>query len=64
MKKITCKKCGALGIRINKFDSFACKNCLIWLENLCSDKECENCSSRPATPENVDWNDPNNTIQN
>lgn len=56
-----CPKCGTLGIRIDKYDCYACPKCIIWLENGCSDVKCDFCSSRPETPIYVDWSDPFNT---
>jgi hypothetical protein len=72
MKKIKCKNnCGNKPVRIDKYDAYACRSCNIWLERKCDDCEnklCPNCNcifccNRPDTPENVDWDDPNNTQQ-
>lgn len=56
-----CKNCGGDTIRIDKWDAYACKVCVIWNEEGCSDPECEFCAFRPETPKDVNWEDKWNT---
>ena len=54
----TCDSCNSKAIRIDEFDSYACKSCVIWIDNKCSYDKCSYCSKRPETPKDVDWDDP------
>ena len=43
---------GKIGLGYSeRYDSFYCKKCMVWLERGCSDEECEFCSERPGFPE-------------
>jgi hypothetical protein len=56
-----CHECNTYSIRIDKFDAYACKKCMIWLEDKCNDSKCEFCCVRPETPKDVNWKDVCNT---
>lgn len=53
--------CNNKAIRIDQYDSYACRNCNIWLEEKCPNNKCFYCSQRPETPQDVNWDDPWNT---
>lgn len=58
-----CPKCKSTRkiVRIDQYDAMACRNCLIWTESGCGQKDCDYCSKRPPTPNGVNWDDPWNT---
>ncbi len=60
-RQMDCPQCGTKAIRIDEYDSYACRKCVIWLGNPCSDPECEFCAERPDYPSDVDWDDKWNT---
>ena len=33
-----------------EFDSYYCNFCNKWLEDICNDRDCEFCKTRPLTP--------------
>jgi hypothetical protein len=46
-------KCPTCGIRTSyaaDFDSFYCEPCNEWLEDICNDRECLFCTTRPLKP--------------
>ncbi len=51
-----CKKCGDKLDYNEKYDSYYCKKCNIWLEDCCSDPKCRFCSKRPKKPINRSQN--------
>lgn len=59
-KYADCKQCGNPIIRLDKHDAYACRTCNVWIEKHCSDSDCKECNSRPKTPVDCDWEDPNN----
>lgn len=62
----TCKTCGQLGVRLDFVDTYACRGCNTWLEQLCGDQNCLYCAQRARfkTPDSIppdEWNNPQNT---
>lgn len=55
-----CPKCNGPTIRIDKYDCYACRECMIWCEKSCGDDLCAFCSKRPPTPIGANWEDKNN----
>ena len=45
-----CLKCNTLALRSEKYDSYYCDKCNIWLEYRCQDPQCKLCKSRPIRP--------------
>ena len=45
-----CPNCGGKKSYSDKYDSYYCKKCLIWLEEKCTNSKCEFCSKRPKKP--------------
>ena len=45
-----CPKCGKESVRVDKYDSYACIACNVWLESKCSDELCTFCPQRPENP--------------
>lgn len=45
-----CDKCNTLKRYSSKWDSYYCKKCNEWKENICKDIDCEYCSKRPEKP--------------
>jgi hypothetical protein len=45
-----CQKCGTKQIYYEKFDTFFCPTCNMWLEKNCPDPKCEFCKNRPDKP--------------
>lgn len=50
-KLYTCKNCGEIASYNERFDSFFCKDCNVWLESQCDDEHCSYCAHRPLTPD-------------
>ena len=48
--KQVCKRCNTLISYSEKFDTFYCAECNIWLEEKCVDPLCEACATRPIRP--------------
>ena len=48
--KTRCDRCGDEVVRSEKHDSYLCKKCDEWLEEVCSDSECDFCPDRPDKP--------------
>ncbi len=63
MFKFNCAQCDQPLIRIDQYDAYACRNCLTWHEPKCSSSDCEFCLTRPDLPENINWDDPENTTR-
>jgi hypothetical protein len=45
-----CIACGSEQAYYKKYDAFFCPRCNFWLEDKCSDPNCQHCASRPETP--------------
>ena len=45
-----CQKCKLSRIYSDKYDSYFCMNCDVWIESKCKDLNCDYCSERPAKP--------------
>lgn len=48
-----CKDCGSEKQYSNKYDAYFCELCNKWLEEKCSDPDCEFCTKRPELPSQV-----------
>lgn len=46
----TCPKCGTGKTYSADYDAYYCESCNEWLEDICNDRECLFCKTRPATP--------------
>ena len=53
LNDLKCPKCGTPKSYIADFDSFYCKSCNDWLEDICNDRECLFCRTRPLTPKEI-----------
>jgi len=54
------KKCEHESKRLSeRYDTYYCYECKVWLEGCCSDKDCDYCSERPpdASDESDDFLD-------
>jgi hypothetical protein len=47
LKKLCCQMSKAYS---EKYDCYYCDTCNIWLEDICTDRDCEFCKDRPLTP--------------
>jgi len=45
-----CDKCGKQGVYYEKYDSYFCEDCNVWLEDTCEGLDCRFCVSRPDKP--------------
>jgi hypothetical protein len=36
-----------------EYDCYYCDPCNIWLEDICTDRDCEFCKNRPLTPKEI-----------
>jgi len=43
-------QCGAVKLYSEEYDTFYCEKCNIWIEDICTDRDCVYCNSRPSTP--------------
>ena len=50
-----CNKCGSEHQYSNKYDSYYCELCNKWLEEKCSDTECDFCAIRPNKHSQEDY---------
>lgn len=50
MDKKICSKCKEIKLYDSAVDSYFCLHCNIWLENSCSDPDCDFCVSRREKP--------------
>lgn len=48
-----CSNCTSERQYSNKYDAYYCELCNIWLEEKCSDPECQYCPTRPEKPSQV-----------
>jgi lipopolysaccharide biosynthesis regulator YciM len=48
-----CPKCDAMKNYSNEYDSWFCESCNEWLEDICTDRDCEFCKRRPIKPNGV-----------
>ena len=47
LKKLCCQMPTAYS---EEYDCYYCDHCNIWLEDICTDRDCEFCKDRPLTP--------------
>ena len=45
-----CPKCKTVKSYAKEYDSYFCKTCNEWLEDICTDRECLFCRTRPLKP--------------
>ena len=50
LNDLKCPRCGEPKSYTADFDSFYCKPCNEWLEDICNDRECLFCRTRPVKP--------------
>ena len=50
LNKEVCPKCGVDKTYSKKYDSYYCQPCNEWLDDICNDRECLFCRTRPVTP--------------
>ena len=50
LNDLKCPRCGEPKSYTADFDSFYCHPCNEWLEDICNDRECLFCRTRPLTP--------------
>lgn len=48
-----CPACNSERQYAYKYDAFYCELCNMWLEDKCTDPECEYCTTRPEKPSQV-----------
>ena len=53
LNDLKCPKCRTPKSYIADFDSFYCESCNDWLEDICNDRECLFCRTRPLTPKEI-----------
>ena len=51
LNDLKCPTCGDITSYTVEFDSFYCQSCNEWLEDICNDRECSFCKTRPAKPD-------------
>ena len=49
-----CQQCKNKVEYNTQYDAYYCQSCDNWLEDTCSDSECEFCSQRPAHPNQIE----------
>jgi hypothetical protein len=42
--------------RSEKYDAYYCFECNVWLEDICSDRDCVYCKTRPLKPNEQETN--------
>jgi hypothetical protein len=47
---LSCPKCDTTVSYSEEYDTHYCESCNEWLEDICTDRDCEFCNSRPAKP--------------
>lgn len=52
LKEEVCPKCGTDKTYNKEYDSYYCQPCNEWLDDICTDRDCVYCNSRPARPVN------------
>lgn len=50
LNDLKCPTCGTVKLYNADFDSFYCESCNKWSEDICNDRECLFCKTRPLTP--------------
>ena len=45
-----CKTCDTVKSYSGEYDSYYCKSCNEWLEDICTDRDCLYCNTRPDKP--------------
>lgn len=48
------EQCCSSKVYSPEYDAYYCKFCNVWLENKCSNEDCEFCSQRPEFPLSVE----------
>ena len=43
-------QCGTIKSYSDEYDTYYCEKCNVWLEDICTDRDCVYCNSRPVTP--------------
>ena len=50
LEKHACPKCKGGKSYSKTYDSYYCESCNEWLEDICTDRDCEFCKNRPFNP--------------
>jgi hypothetical protein len=45
-----CKTCDTVKSYSTEYDSYYCESCNEWLEDICTDRDCLYCNTRPHKP--------------
>ncbi len=53
---LNCNKCGKEAVYSEEYDAYYCDVCDAWLEDVCTDYECNYCNGRPENPSHVNLN--------
>jgi len=48
-----CPNCNSPRLYSKEYDTYYCESCNEWLEDICTDRDCVYCNSRPTTPKEV-----------
>lgn len=52
LNKEACPKCETPKTYSSTYDAYYCEQCNEWLEDICNDRSCAFCNSRPLKPNN------------
>lgn len=47
---LPCVKCGTVCVRNDRYDTYYCPECMVWVESKCQDPDCYFCKDRPLKP--------------
>ena len=50
LEKHACPKCKGIKSYNKEYDTYYCKSCNEWLEDICTDRDCPFCKDRPFKP--------------